>query len=61
MGFFTQVIDDMLCGFEKSLDDKNTMIIPELEKQLYSWSIECKLGFSLKLLGDNFRSLPSRS
>ena len=42
MGYFTQVIDDMLCGFEKNLDHKNTMIIPELEKQLYSWSIECR-------------------
>ena len=45
MGFFTQVIDDMLSGFERGLKEKNTMIIPELEKQLYSWSIECRYFF----------------
>lgn len=42
MGFFTNVIDDMIQGFENKLDNDNSLIIPELEKQLYSWSIECK-------------------
>lgn len=60
MGFFTNVVDDVLYGFEKNLDDKNSLIIPELEKQLYSWSIECKFFFDLVFLIINYKNLKKK-
>lgn len=50
---FNDVITDMLSNWNTKLaqsDDKNGILINDLENQLYKWSIECELPLYYLLL-----------
>jgi len=57
---FNQVVTDLLNRWDQILDanrvksfsDSNQRVLDQLEKELYSWSIECKLY--IKMLDNLF-------